>query len=96
MDVTSKNFPEDHVFLKVENGKVLNSYKALPPVFDGWDNEKLEQVSESLAEVSDGDAALLAYQKLQFDDVPGNECKAIREGLLRYCELDTLANGDDL
>ena len=91
LNVTSKNFPDDHVFLKIENGKVINPYKALPPVFDGWDNEKLEQVSESLTEISDGGAALFAYQKLQFEDVQEIEHKAIREGLLRYCELDTLA-----
>lgn len=91
LNVSSKNFPADHVFLKIENGKVINPYKALPPVFDGWDNEKLEQVSESLTNISDGGAALFAYQKLQFEDVPNIERKAIREGLLRYCELDTLA-----
>ena len=91
LDVTSENFPDDHVFLKIENGKVINPYKALPPIFDGWDNEKLEQVSERLTEISDGGAALFAYQKLQFEDVPDIEHKAIREGLLRYCELDTLA-----
>ncbi len=91
LKVTSNIFPEDHVFLKTENGKVINPYKALPPVFDGWDNERLEQVSESLTEISDGGAALFAYQKLQFKDVPDIERKAIREGLLRYCELDTLA-----
>ena len=91
LNVTSKNFQNDHIFLKIENRKVINPYKALPPVFDGWDNEKLEQVSESLTEISDGGAALFAYQKLQFKDVPDIERKAIREGLLRYCELDTLA-----
>lgn len=91
LKVTSRNFQEDHVFLKIENGKVISPYKALPPVFDGWDNEKLEQVSENLTEISDGGAALFAYQKLQFEDVHEIERKAIREGLLRYCELDTLA-----
>ena len=91
LNVTSKNFTEDYVFLKIENGKVVNPYKALPSVFDGWDNEKLEQVSETLTEISDGGAALFAYQKLQFEDVHDIERNAIREGLLRYCELDTLA-----
>ena len=91
LDLSSKNFPEDHIFLKFENGKPVNPYKALPSVFDGWDNEKLEKVSESLTEIKDGGAALFAYQKLQFDDVPEIERKAIRESLLRYCELDTLA-----
>ncbi|CAL67533.1 DUF2779 domain-containing protein [Christiangramia forsetii] len=91
LNLSSKNFPEDHIFLMFENGKPVNPYKALPSVFDGWDNEKLEQVSESLTEIKDGGAALFAYQKLQFDDVPEIERNAIQEGLLRYCELDTLA-----
>ena len=91
LDLSSRNFPDNHIFLKFENGKPVNPYKALPSVFDGWDNEKLEKVSESLTEIKDGGAALFAYQKLQFDDVPEIERNAIRESLLRYCELDTLA-----
>ncbi|MCB7482473.1 hypothetical protein [Christiangramia sediminis] len=77
--------------LSVFEEQVELSYKALPSVFDGWDNEKLEKVSESLTEIKDGGAALFAYQKLQFEDMPALEHKASREGLLRYCELDTLA-----
>jgi len=91
INLTSKNFEMDHVFCKMGNGKPINPYKALPPLFDGWDNEKLEQVSESLTEIADGGAALFAYGKLQFQDVPEIEREAIRKGLLRYCELDTLA-----
>lgn len=91
LSLTSRNFPDDHIFLKFENGNPVNPYKALPSVFEGWDNEKLEKVSESLSEIKDGGAALFAYQKLQFDDVPEIERNAIRESLLRYCELDTLA-----
>jgi hypothetical protein len=91
LNLTSRNFTDDHVFLKFENGKPVSPYKALPSVFDGWDNEQLEKVSESLTEIKDGGAALFAYQKLQFKDVPRIERKAIRESLLRYCELDTLA-----
>ena len=91
LELSSKNFPDDHIFLKFEDGKPVNPYKALPSVFDGWDNEELEKVSENLTEIKDGGAALFAYQKLQFDDVPEIEREAIRESLLRYCELDTLA-----
>jgi hypothetical protein len=91
LNLSSKNFTDDHIFLKFENGSPVSPYKALPSVFDGWDNEQLEKVSESLTEIKDGGAALFAYQKLQFDDVPEIERKAIRDSLLRYCELDTLA-----
>ena len=34
---------------------------------------------------------LTAYGKLQFEEVSEEERVAIRDGLLRYCELDTLA-----
>ncbi len=91
LNVTSKNFEDYHVFLKMEQGMPINPYKALPPIFEGWDNEKLEEVADSLSEIKDGGAALFAYGKLQFPEVSQEERKAISNGLLRYCELDTLA-----
>jgi uncharacterized protein YprB with RNaseH-like and TPR domain len=36
-------------------------------------------------------AALTAYAKLQYQDMTENERKEITKGLLKYCELDTLA-----
>ena len=33
----------------------------------------------------------MAYAYMQFSDMPNEERKKIVEGLLRYCELDTLA-----
>ena len=36
-------------------------------------------------------AALMAYGKLQFEEVSIKEREAIETGLLKYCELDTLA-----
>ncbi|WP_026837376.1 DUF2779 domain-containing protein [Gillisia sp. JM1] len=91
LGVTSNNFDNSHVFLKMENGTPISPYKALPPIFEGWDNEQLEQVADSLSEIKDGGAALFAYGKLQFPEVMQEEREAIRNGLLRYCELDTLA-----
>ncbi|WP_029033377.1 DUF2779 domain-containing protein [Salinimicrobium terrae] len=89
--VSSRNFDPDHVFLRFENGKAVSPYKALPPVFENWDSDKLEQITESIPEIADGGAALFAYQKLQFPDLSAEETKAINQALLRYCELDTLA-----
>jgi len=91
LNVTSKNFEDSHVFLKMEKGIPLNPYKDLPPIFEGWDNEQLEKVADSLSEIKDGGAALFAYGKLQFPEVSQEEREAIKKGLLRYCELDTLA-----
>lgn len=89
--MSSKNFDPDHVFLRFENGKAVSPYKALPPVFENWDSDKLEQITESIPEIADGGAALFAYQKLQFPDLSPAEREAINKALLRYCELDTLA-----
>ena len=41
--------------------------------------------------IADGGAALTAYSKLQFVDMPDHERETIINGLLKYCELDTLA-----
>jgi len=89
--VSSRNFDPRHIFLSMENGKAVSPYKALPPVFDGWDSDKLEEIVESIPEIADGGAALFAYQKLQFPDLAPGEREAINKALLRYCELDTLA-----
>lgn len=76
------------------DGKVENPYKHLDTIasFLEVTPEELErfdtaqQLDESIA---NGGAALAAYTKLQFSDA---ECtKALKEALLRYCELDTMS-----
>ena len=91
LNLSSKNFEPDHVFLKMEEGKPVSPYKALPPVFENWDSDQLEKITASIPEIADGGAALFAYSKLQFPDVGKEERTAMNNGLLRYCELDTLA-----
>ena len=34
---------------------------------------------------------MMAWSRMQFDDVPEEERQFTFKGLLRYCELDTLA-----
>ena len=41
--------------------------------------------------ITEGGAAATAYARLQFEDVDEVERRMVREALLRYCELDTLA-----
>ena len=41
--------------------------------------------------ITEGGAAATAYARLQFEDVDAVTRKTIRDALLRYCELDTLA-----
>ena len=41
--------------------------------------------------LNDGGKAMLAWAELQFTDVDPLRRAAVREALLRYCALDTLA-----
>lgn len=91
INLTSRNFPDSQVWLKEENGVVINPYKQLPKLFEEWDAEKIEETISELDSVADGGAALTAYSKLQFTDMSDEERIVLRSGLLKYCELDTLA-----
>ena len=91
INVTSKNFNDDHIWLKTKKGKILNPYDLLPPVFEDWDEEKIESTLSEIENIANGGAALTAYSKLQFTDMEETETRQIINALLKYCELDTLA-----
>ena len=91
INVSSKNFSSDHIWLQVENGKVVNPYYTLPPVFDNWSEDDLENTLSEIEGIKDGGAALVAYSKLQYTDMRQEEVDEITKALLKYCELDTLA-----
>ena len=91
INLSSKNFPGDHVWLKEENGTVVNPYQLLPKLFEEWDADKIEETLSDLEAVADGGAALTAYSKLQFTDMSADERNELQKSLLKYCELDTLA-----
>lgn len=79
---------KDKVFYKVDEqtGMVMNPYKLLNPIGHGIpDYETGEEY------VADGGSAMMAWSRMQFDDVPQNEREATMQALLKYCELDTLA-----
>jgi len=89
--LSSKNFEPSHVWLKKENDKVLSPYKMLPPLFAHWTEEQLDATVSGMEELADGGAALTAYGKLQYTDMPDEERLELKNSLLKYCELDTLA-----
>ncbi|WP_452223663.1 DUF2779 domain-containing protein [Lacinutrix chionoecetis] len=91
INLTSKNFPQDYVFLQFENEKAISPYKALPSVYENWSQEQLDNALANIGDIADGGTALTAYAKLQFEDVTQEERDALESALLRYCELDTLA-----
>lgn len=84
---------KDHQWINLdENGYVLDPYKTLPPIFTDYDFETLENMmSEGEGEINSGGAALTAYVMVQFTQMSDWERNRIKEALLRYCELDTLA-----
>ncbi|MBO6585316.1 MAG: DUF2779 domain-containing protein [Gracilimonas sp.] len=76
-----------------ENGKVINPYKLLDPVGYGIpdESEDVEIELESGERITEGGTAMMAWARMQFDDLPEEERDRVFEALLRYCELDTLA-----
>lgn len=91
INVGSNNFSNNHVWLNILNDELINPYKMLPPLFEGWVNNEKEATISEIESIADGGAALTAYAKLQYEDMTENERSEITSGLLKYCELDTLA-----
>lgn len=91
IQLSSSNFPPSHIWLQIEKEEVKSPYKTLPPLFDNWTNEELDLLIADIDNIADGGAALTAYGKLQYVDMTKIEREEITNGLLKYCELDTLA-----
>lgn len=87
--IRSLNY-KDWSWLKFEDGSVVDPYKLLPKMFKDISDKDFELLSED-DEVHDGGAALTAYARLQFTEMSDYEREEIKNALLRYCELDTLA-----
>lgn len=66
-------------------------YKSLDPVFDGYTADELDRLAQDVDAIADGGSAMMAYNMLQFSEIPLNQREKIRDALFRYCELDTLA-----
>ena len=77
------------------SGEIENPYKHLDAIstFLGVSPEELADFDgreeDSGDKIANGGAALAAYTKLQFSK--GRMTKALKDALLRYCELDTLS-----
>lgn len=91
IQLSSQNFPKNHIWLQIEGDNVINPYKTLPQLFDNWSETELEDNISNIENIADGGAALTAYAKLQYVDMTPKERNEITQALLKYCELDTLA-----
>ena len=75
-----------------QDGRVLDPYDLLPPVFSDFARDEVAAIDSGLApQLQEGGAAMAAYARLQFEAIAPREREAIHQALLRYCELDTLA-----
>lgn len=85
--IPSMNF-KDKIWIEFDtDANIINPYKQLPALFD--DIANMDTLTED--NLANGGDAMLAFAKTQFTQMKEDERNAIFEGLLRYCELDTLA-----
>lgn len=88
--IKSLNF-KDKVWLQRDSaGKIIDPYAQLPTLFDDLTDADIQFLSDNDG-IRNGGAALTAYAKMQFTQMSIEERKALQQGLLKYCELDTLA-----
>jgi len=87
-EMPSTNF-KNHQWLDIQDNLASNPYEKLSELFDGASTLSIKEIDEEA--VTDGGAAMTAYAKLQFEDISSEQRESIKDNLLRYCELDTLA-----
>ncbi len=89
-EIHSKNF-RDQIWIQYDaSGRVIDPYKLLPMMFTDESESDYAAVME-MDKIKDGGAAMTAYSKLQFEDIPRDARNQMESALLKYCELDTLA-----
>lgn len=88
-EIPSLNFSDPHTW--IDEKKDLNPYKTLPELFTDIDKTRFDLEDSSLLELNNGGAAMMAYAYLQYTDLPDDQRTVYKDGLLRYCELDTMA-----
>lgn len=86
---SSRNFPSQ-TWIQLEGDTVIDPYELLPAVFDDFDKETWDALWTD-EDIRGGGAAMAAYLRLQQDGLPDGYRKKVEQGLLKYCELDTLA-----
>ena len=73
-----------------DEGAVINPYLLLPDIGADLSSEESDDLV-GLIKINEGGAALTAYGRLMFEELPDDVRHAITQALLQYCELDTLA-----
>ncbi len=86
---SSRNF-SSQTWIEFEGDTVTDPYELLPAVFDDVDKETWDAFWTD-EDIRGGGAAMAAYLRLQQHGLPDEYRKKVEQGLLQYCELDTLA-----
>ena len=83
---------KDEILWKMNDatGEPYDPYKLLPNKFEDL-NLAPEDILFEGGNIQDGSGALTAFGKMQFTEMGEKERMALKEALLQYCELDTLA-----
>jgi hypothetical protein len=98
LQMHSLNFDNQggHIWLTNEAGG--DPYKTLPPLFDGLDidSQDLDELITGFLDndegkIDQGGLAMAAYNLTRYTDLSDEARVLLRNSLLRYCELDTLA-----
>ena len=82
--LSSKNFNEDHIWIKNE---IYDPYESLPKP----DFSNIKNPIGMIEKLNNGGEALMAYAKIQYFNMSNDERDILKDSLLKYCELDTLA-----
>ena len=88
LEITSLNF-DSKIWITPECQ--YDPYKTLEPVFNEYPREELDKLVEDMEGLADGATAMMAFNMLQFSEIPIDQRSRIKDALLRYCELDTMA-----
>ncbi len=83
---------KDKILYQIDEatGLAMSPYKLLNPV--GYGIPGYEEGEKYVAEtIAEGGSAMMAWSRIQFDDVDDETRAAIMQSLYEYCELDTLA-----
>jgi hypothetical protein len=86
--IPSYNY-KDKTWLVIEDGQVKEPYKQLRKLFQDIPDD-IQLISGDDA-IDQGGAATMAYYRMQSEDMSEYERNELKNALLEYCELDTLA-----
>lgn len=88
-----KNFINKIWFERDENGIAKDPYKLLPAIdnLDDYNETEEEESYSGNDKINSGGPAMMAYAEMQFMETTAERKENLKNALLRYCELDTLA-----